>query len=63
MILRSVVKHYTMRNSNEGSEQKEMRVPHIVTSNLEHDAVKLVLENMQQEGAAGRFLVLFGGLC
>ena len=33
--------------------------PHIITSNIEHDSVKLIAEHYENEGLAGIFLINF----
>ena len=50
----SVVKHFNDKyNANEGSKQ----LPHIITSNIEHDSVTLAIENLVKEGCCERSVV------
>nr|XP_022335578.1 selenocysteine lyase-like isoform X2 [Crassostrea virginica] len=53
MILQTGVKYFHSNRHciNNGSMEKD-HLPHFITSNLEHDAVKLVLEHFAEEGIA-----------
>lgn len=55
MILQTGVKYFHSNRHciNNGSMEKD-HLPHFITSNLEHDAVKLVLEHFAEEGIASK---------
>uniref|UniRef100_A0A8C2XCE4 Selenocysteine lyase n=1 Tax=Cyclopterus lumpus TaxID=8103 RepID=A0A8C2XCE4_CYCLU len=56
MVLHTAVEHF--RRSSRAAGQREGHrngsggLPHIITSNVEHDSVKLVAEHLQKEGKA-----------
>jgi hypothetical protein len=55
MILHTGVKYFhSERGCNHGGLPDKEHLPHFITSNLEHDAVKLVLEHFAEEGIAGQ---------
>ena len=57
LVIWSAVKEYN-NNQAEGKNEdgyNKRSKPHIVTSNLEHDSIKLVLENLETESCAGKF--------
>lgn len=49
LVLHTAVEHF--RRHRRAAEQGE-GLPHIITSNVEHDSVKLVAEHLQREGKA-----------
>ncbi|XP_056008917.1 selenocysteine lyase-like isoform X2 [Ostrea edulis] len=54
MILHTGVKYFhSERGLSHGGLTDKEHLPHFITSNLEHDAVKLVLEHFAEEGIAG----------
>lgn len=58
MILNTAVKYFHSGQdwSHNGVLDKE-HLPHFITSNLEHDAVKLVLEHFAEEGIASTIIL------
>lgn len=60
MILHTAVKYFHSGQdwSHNGFQDKE-HLPHFITSNLEHDAVKLVLEHFAEEGIASMIKIFF----
>ena len=50
LVLHTAVEHF--RRNRRAAEQSE-GLPHIITSTVEHDSVKLVAEHLQREGKAG----------
>lgn len=56
LVIWSAVKEhnkYQAEGKNDDGYHKKSK-PHIVTSNLEHDSIKLVLENLERESCAGK---------
>ncbi|CAC5413309.1 SCLY [Mytilus coruscus] len=53
MIIQTAVKYayHDMSNGYPGGDNHD-KLPHFITSNLEHDSVKLVLEHLAEEGTA-----------
>lgn len=52
MVFHTAVEHF--RRSREGGlPQHDDGLPHIITSNVEHDSVKLAAEHLQANGKAG----------
>ncbi|XP_052083129.1 selenocysteine lyase-like isoform X2 [Mytilus californianus] len=53
MIIQTAVKYayHDMSNGYAGGDNHD-KLPHFITSNLEHDSVKLVLEHLAEEGTA-----------
>lgn len=55
MILHTAIKYFStyhhICNGHPGGDNQD-KLPHIITSNLEHDSVKLVLEHLAEEGIA-----------
>lgn len=51
LVLHTAVEHF--RRSCRAAEQSDGQLPHIITSNVEHDSVKLVAEHLQRDGKAG----------
>ncbi|VDI75204.1 cysteine desulfurase [Mytilus galloprovincialis] len=53
MIIQTAVKYayHDMSNGYPGGDNRD-KLPHFITSNLEHDSVKLVLEHLAEEGTA-----------
>ena len=55
MILQTAVKYFhgfhDLSNGHPGGDNPD-KLPHFITSNLEHDSVKLVLEHLAEEGTA-----------
>ncbi len=59
-VIYSVVKNARLHaRIDEKSPANQQQIPHIITTNLEHDSVKLVLENLEKEQTAGEFVVRF----
>ena len=56
LVIWSAVKEHnnTQAEGKNGDGYHERSKPHIVTSNLEHDSIKLVLENLERESCAGK---------
>jgi len=58
MVLHTAVEHFrrSRRAAGQrvGHRNESSGLPHIITSNVEHDSVKLVAEHLQKEGVAGR---------
>ena len=58
LVLHTAIEHF--RRNCRAAEQGEGHhngcngLPHIITSNVEHDSIKLVAEHLQREGKAGR---------
>ena len=54
-VIWSAVKEYNKNREEERNDDAYPKTskPHIVTSNLEHDSIKLVLENLEAESCAG----------
>lgn len=54
MVLHTAVEHFW--RSWEAAEQSrhDSVLPHIITSNVEHDSVKVAAEHLQTNGKAGR---------
>ena len=61
MVLDTAVEHFRMTQN--ADNHADYSLPHIITSSLEHDSIKLVLERYQNTGKAGSYcstnLVLF----
>lgn len=57
LVLHTAVEHFR-RNcraaEQEGHHNGRTGLPHIITSNVEHDSVKLAAEHLQREGKAGK---------
>ena len=53
MILRTALTHFA-KNRQEASNGPSQVLPHFITSNLEHDSIKLVLEQFEKDGLAGQ---------
>lgn len=51
LVLHTAVEHFW--RSCGASESGDIGLPHIITSNVEHDSVKLVAEHLQKEKKAG----------
>ncbi|XP_063409504.1 selenocysteine lyase-like isoform X2 [Mytilus trossulus] len=53
MIIQTAVKYayHDLSNGYPGGDNRD-KLPHFITSNLEHDSVKLVLEHLAEEGTA-----------
>ena len=65
MVIRTAVKHFwktfplvdqSQPLIDDGTPNHGKFLPHIITSNLEHDSVKLVLEHLVDERQAGMYL-------
>ena len=54
MILKTALKYFHETCLPHISPSNENVLPHFVTSNLEHDSVKLVLEKFVEEKKAGQ---------
>ena len=54
MVLNTGVEHYRMtQNTNSYAEHS---LPHVISSSLEHDSIKLVLERYHATGRAGTYV-------
>ena len=56
MVLWTALKHFEKTfnpTQPDKSNHKNRLLPHFVTSNLEHDSIRLVLEHFEREGLAG----------
>lgn len=55
LVLQTAVKYF-WRNykAAEQSDRRQKVLPHIITSNVEHDSIKLAAEHLQKDGKAGR---------
>jgi len=51
LVLNTTVEHFRMMQN--ADNYAECSLPHIITSSLEHDSIKLVLERYQNTGKAG----------
>lgn len=51
LVLHTAVEHFW--KSCGASDSGDVGLPHIITSNVEHDSVKLVAEHLQKERKAG----------
>ena len=49
MVLQTVVKHFKGQLPTD-------QLPHIITSNLEHDSIRIPLQKFLEEGLAGEML-------
>lgn len=58
LVLHTAVEHFRRScraaEQGEGHQNGNYDLPHIITSNVEHDSVKLVAEHLQKDGKAGR---------
>lgn len=58
MVLQTAVRYFhtchRCTNGYQGGGDNPDKLPHFITSNMEHDAVKLVLENLAEEGKASK---------
>lgn len=58
LVLHTAVEHFRRNcrpaEQGEGHQNGSSGLPHIITSNVEHDSVKLVAEHLQKDGKAGR---------
>jgi hypothetical protein len=52
-FIHSAIKHF-WEHHNSPDDNGHIVLPHVITSNLEHDSVKLVLETYKQEGKIGK---------
>ncbi|XP_068447595.1 selenocysteine lyase [Clinocottus analis] len=56
LVLHTAVEHFrksrTAAEQHEGHRNGSSGLPHIITSNVEHDSVKLVAEHLQRDGKA-----------
>lgn len=51
LVIHSAMRHFRQACTLQGSP--EGTVPHVVTCSVEHDSIRLPLERLVQEGAAG----------
>ncbi|XP_057696159.1 selenocysteine lyase [Corythoichthys intestinalis] len=51
MVLHTAIEHFMRRNRDAG-ERNDGLLPHIVSSNVEHDSVKLLAEHLKKQGVA-----------
>ena len=56
MVLNTAIEHYSTSSAGGDMSSSLTDRLHIITSNLEHDSVKLVLEKFKQLGKAGMCL-------
>lgn len=57
LVLNSAIKHFWnfyAKKKSEGTITNDSIRPHIISSSLEHDSIKLVLEHFQQQKIAGQ---------
>lgn len=58
LVLHTALDHFRRNcraaDQGEGHQNGCTGLPHIITSNVEHDSVKLAAEHLQREGKAGR---------
>ncbi len=58
LVLHTAVEHFRRNcraaDQGKGHQNGSSGLPHIITSNVEHDSVKLVAEHLQKDGKAGR---------
>lgn len=58
LVLHTAVEHFwrNCRAAEQGDRHQNgsKGLPHIITSNVEHDSIKLVAEHLQKDGKAGR---------
>ncbi|KAM9848983.1 selenocysteine lyase [Aulostomus maculatus] len=52
LVLHTALEHYRKHCMTEGNQNGSSGPPHIITSNVEHDSVKLVADNLQKAGRA-----------
>lgn len=52
LVIHSMLKHFCQTCSVQGCPV-EGAIPHIITCSVEHDSIRLPLEYLVQEGAAG----------
>lgn len=50
MVIQSIAKHYTKFHQNING------LPHVITSNMEHDSVKLVLQELANDNLLGKVI-------
>ena len=53
LVLNTAVEHFRMTQNADNFAEHSL--PHIITSSLEHDSIKLVLERYRNTGRAGTF--------
>jgi hypothetical protein len=52
----SILKHYEQIRKSQGENMTHISpLPHIITSNIEHDSVKLIAQNYEENNLAGNF--------
>lgn len=58
LVLHTAVEHFRRNcravEHDDGHQNGSNGLPHIITSNVEHDSIKLVAEHLKKEGKAGR---------
>lgn len=58
LVIHTAVEHFRRNcrasEQGEGHQNGSNGLPHIITSNVEHDSVKLAAERLQRDGKAGR---------
>lgn len=55
MVFNTVVRHYRQLEAVDGRQTNSL--PHIITTNLEHDSVDLTVRKMKEHGEIGTFAV------
>ena len=56
MVFDSVARYYTDLHAEDSGQGS---LPHIITTNLEHDSVDLTARKMEEQGRIGQLLFLF----
>lgn len=54
MVFHTAVEHFWRSREAAGQTRHGNVLPHIITSNVEHDSVKLAAEHLRTNGKAGR---------
>lgn len=53
MVLQTALKYFTDSQWHNVANGPTKSLPHFITSNLEHDSIKLVLEQFEKQNLAG----------
>jgi len=54
LVLNTAVEHFRLMHSTDGDAERSQ--PHIISSSLEHDSIKLVLDKYRNDGTAGNYI-------